>query len=85
MRSAEERFQEDTGRQSQYQGALTSRLGLSSWMDLPQPCEAEAVIELIERLKRSASVIVIIHNLQHISYVVGRILALRHGEVVETT
>jgi len=50
-----------------------SRLGIS---------EAEATLELIKRLKEVSSVVVITHNLQHIFYVVDRIVVLRHGQVV---
>jgi len=51
----------------------TAALGIS---------EAEATLELIKRLKEVSSVVVITHNLQHIFYVVDRIVVLRHGQVV---
>jgi ABC-type sugar transport system ATPase subunit len=44
--------------------------------------EAEATLELIKSLKKVSSVVVITHNLQHIFYVVDRIVVLRHGQVV---
>jgi len=43
--------------------------------------EAEATLELIRRMKETASVVVITHNLQHIFSVVDRIVVLRHGRI----